>query len=52
MSPLDHSDLAGCTMCRFVMTMLEDREDAVWRGDWVRAVFLTDLIQDASVAVE
>jgi hypothetical protein len=51
MTPLDQSDLSGCTMCRLVETCIEDREDAVWRGDFAAASRLAELIARASAGV-
>lgn len=51
MTPLDHSDLSGCTMCMFVAALIEDREDAVFRGDFADASRLAELIARASAGV-
>lgn len=51
MTPADDSDLSGCTMCRLVATCIEDREDAIFRGDFAAASRLAEIIRRASAGV-
>jgi hypothetical protein len=44
------NDLDGCVICRLLDHLHEDREDAIFRGDWAAGVALSDLIRLADPA--
>jgi hypothetical protein len=41
-------DVADCILCQLAWQLLEDRADAIFRGDWPTAVTTTDMISDLS----
>lgn len=47
MTPLDEHDLSGCTLCRLIEAVIEDRDDALWRGHVADAARFAEFIRRA-----